>query len=126
MIVTKIKALNKRRATKIREYQEPKITGEKALKTEAKENLKVIVNGVKYDADTKSILYISSRLARASFEFGQLLGQGLTNKEAYDKVYNSTITWKDANNQLQNITVEILAKIYDEIMDQIEKIIGIK
>jgi len=104
-------------------YEPELLVGAKAIKQENKEKLTITYNNTDFQADTLSIIYMTSVVAIANTNYAQAINAGSTT--AYDDVYKSTIKWKCVDNVIRDITVEDIINICHLAMGSIANIIGV-
>lgn len=103
-------------------YEPELLVGAKAIKQENKEKLTITYNNTDFQADTLSIIYMTSVVAIANANYTQAINEGSTT--AYNDVYKSTIKWKCVDNVIRDITVEDIINICHLAMGSIANIIG--
>ena len=103
-------------------YEPELLVGAKAIKQENKEKLTITYNNTDFQADTLSIIYMTSVIAIANANYAQAVKVGSTT--AYNDVYKSTIKWKCVDNVIRDITVEDIINICHLAMGSIANIIG--
>lgn len=107
------------RTLKYKSVPDSSISKAKADKITALGNVKVTANTVAYDADGNSLGNMSSVVGIASFRFNQYISIGvaldttkpteltiLSNLDAYNAVYKSTVNWKGADNVVHTVQIE--------------------
>ncbi|WP_455756469.1 hypothetical protein [Sulfurimonas sp.] len=118
---------------------EEDLIGDKALKEQAKRDLKVTNNQVIYDADSGSLVYMNAVANLANFKFINALylqmkplveSNNTTDAmyplavlivSLYETVYKTQIDWKGADNESHKVQIESLAETIEIAMMSIKK-----
>jgi len=83
------------------------------------DNLVVTTNTVPFDADNTSINYMSSVLSVANFRMLEAMVAGTDVADAYNAVFKTTITWRNANNTNSNVQLETVAAALEDSMAEV-------
>ena len=100
------------------------IKGEKAVKYFKKSTATIKIDDHIFDANEESINFMSSVLVIANFRFNKLVNSGKTRKEAYKKVYEDTVVWKDAKNEWVEVKISNIADALELAMENMKEIIS--
>ena len=90
-------------AKRTQEELEQLIAVRPETKKKTLDTLVVESHTVPFDADSQSINYMSSVLTLANFKMIQAVANGATMSEAYDGIYKTVLSWKNANNTVSNV-----------------------
>ena len=86
------------------------------------DTLVVTTNTVPFDADNTSINYMSAVLTIANLKMIQALATGVSAAEAYDSIYKTSISWRNANNTISNVELETVGEALEECMAEVGNI----
>lgn len=86
------------------------------------DTLVVTTNIVPFDANNTSINYMSSVLTIANFKMIQALASGASVADTYASIYNTVISWKNANNSISNVQLETVGKALEQCMTEVSRI----
>ena len=81
--------------------------------------LVVTANTVPFDADNTSINYMSSVLTIANLKMIQALAAGVSAVDAYNSIYKTSISWKNANNTISNVQLETVGEALEQCMAEV-------
>ena len=81
--------------------------------------LVVTANTVPFDADNTSINYMSSVLTIANLKMIQALATGVSAVDAYNSIYKTSISWKNANNTISNVQLETVGEALEQCMAEV-------
>ena len=95
---------------------------EKQRKNTELDTLVVTTNTVPFDADNTSINYMSSVLTIANLKMIQALAAGISAVDAYDSIYKTSISWKNANNTISNVQLETVGEALEKCMAEVGSI----
>lgn len=84
--------------------------------------LVVTANTVPFDADNTSINYMSSVITIANLKMIQALATGVSAVDAYNSIYKTSISWKNANNTISNVQLETVGKALEQCMAEVGNI----
>lgn len=80
------------------------------------DTLIVTTNTVPFDADNTSINYMSAVLTIANLKMIEALTAGVSAADAYNSIYKTSISWRNANNTISNVELETVGKALEESM----------
>ena len=83
------------------------------------DTLVVTANTVPFDADNTSINYMSSVLTIANLKMIQALAAGISAVDAYNSIYKTSISWKNANNTISNVQLETVGEALEQCMAEV-------
>ena len=83
------------------------------------DTLVVTTNTVPFDADNTSINYMSSVLTIANLKMIQALAAGVSAVDAYNSIYKTSISWKNANNTISNLQLETVGEALEQCMAEV-------
>lgn len=86
------------------------------------DTLVVTANTVPFDANNTSINYMNSVLTIANFKMMQALAAGISAADAYDSIYKTLISWKNANNTISNVQLETVGEALEQCMAEVGNI----
>lgn len=86
------------------------------------DTLVVTTNTVPFDANNTSINYMSSVLTIANFKMMQALAAGISAVDAYNSIYKTSISWKNANNTISNVQLETVGEALEQCMAEVGSI----
>ena len=86
------------------------------------DTLVVTTSTVPFDADNASINYMSAVLTIANLKMIQALAAGVNAVDAYASIYNTSISWKNANNTISNVQLETVGEVLEQCMAEIGNI----
>ena len=95
---------------------------EKQRKNTELDTLVITTNTVPFDADNTSINYMSSVLTIANLKMVQALAAGISAVDAYDSIYKTSISWKNANNTISNVQLETVGETLEKCMAEVGSI----
>ena len=95
---------------------------EKQRKNTTLDKLVVATDTVPFDANGISVTYMSSVLALANFKMIQMLASGSSVTDAYNNVYKTLISWRNADNVVSEVEVETIALALEKSMLEIGNI----
>ena len=81
--------------------------------------LVVTANTVPFDADNTSINYMSAVLTIANLKMIQALAAGVSAVDAYNSIYKTSISWKNANNTISNVQLETIGEALEQCMAEV-------
>ena len=104
-------------------------------KIDSLDKLVITHNTVAYDANGKAIGNMAAVMGIANFKFNQYTSVGalledgtrqvLTNAEAYETVYKSTIVWKGNDNLSHTVQIESICETLEKSMFAVSDILGL-
>lgn len=86
------------------------------------DTLIVTASTVPFDADNTSINYMSAVLTIANLKMIQALAAGVSAVDAYNSIYKTSISWRNANNTISNVELETVGKALEECMTEVGNI----
>lgn len=99
------------------------LTKNKAIRAENVHTAFVTYNGQKYNADEASIARMGYYVVRANSGMLKSMSDGTSAADAFAASFtNVNVTWRDYNNNNQNITMADLAEIHKLAVDALESI----
>ena len=86
------------------------------------DTLVVTTSTVPFDADNTSINYMSAVLTIANLKMIQALAAGVIAVDAYDSIYKTAISWRNANNTVSNVQLETVGEALEQCMAEVGNI----
>ena len=86
------------------------------------DTLVVTTSAVPFDADNTSINYMSAVLTIANLKMIQALAAGVSSVEAYNSIYKTSISWRNANNTVSNVQLETVGEALEQCMAEVGSI----
>jgi hypothetical protein len=97
------------------------LTDRKAIRAEVVYTSKVTHHEKQYDANEASITRMGFYLQRANFAMNKAMESGSSASDAYTAAYtNVTVSWKLADNTVEDITIADLAEIHTLAVNALE------
>lgn len=98
-------------------YEEQPAEGKKAYRTDELTVATVLIDGVVFDADEKSMDRIDRIVTVAGWKFNQALAAGVSPSDAYAAVYSTKILWKTHDNAFPMVSIETLCKVQESALN---------
>lgn len=95
---------------------------EKQRKNTELDTLVVTTSTVPFDADNTSINYMSAVLTIANLKMIQALASGVSTVDAYDSIYKTSISWRNANNTVSNVQLKTVGEALEQCMAEVGSI----
>jgi len=111
--------------SKVTEYVHDVKLNNSAVKQEKKSTLVITVNDIGIDANSDAINSMSAVVALANFKFNALLADGKAADEAYKTIYNSTVDWKGADNNIYTLKITDICTALETAMGAVANILGV-
>jgi tryptophan 2,3-dioxygenase len=113
MLEVKLTEISPQMYKKVYTFVEDPIKGIKARKTEQIYTATVTLNDFVFDADETSMNRMNRYLQIANSDFNKDQANNMSVSDAYQKNYiDTTVQWKLADNNVQEITIEQLVEVY--------------
>ena len=86
------------------------------------DTLVVTTSAVPFDADNTSINYMSAVITIANLKMIQALTAGVSAVDAYDSIYKTAISWRNANNTVSSVQLETVGEALEQCMAEVGSI----
>lgn len=98
-------------------FEELPPEGKKAYRADELRSQRITVGANTFDADEKAMDRIDRIITVANWKFNNAISMGLPSDVAYAAVYTTELPWKDADNNMVNVTVETLCQVQEASLE---------